>query len=71
VRVPMLAGVAPDELLAQFATENASYPTGNIALIYGNNRLTAVEVCLAKDLQLESCLGVRSCSANVIKVTPR
>jgi ribonuclease T2 len=63
--------VAPDHLLAAFATANPSYPQGSIALSCGNNRLTAIEVCLTKDLQPETCQGVRSCRANVIKVAPR
>ena len=31
----------------------------------------AVEICLTKDLRPEACQGVRSCRANVVKVTPR
>ena len=65
------AGVTPAQLLERFAKANAAYPAGSIALSCGNNRLTAIEVCLRKDLQPESCQGVRSCRANVIKVTPR
>ncbi len=64
-------GVAPAQLLERFASANPGYPEGSIALSCGNNRLTAVEVCLTKDLQPESCQGVRSCRANVIKVTPQ
>jgi hypothetical protein len=30
-----------------------------------------VEICLTKELQPEACQGVRSCRANVVKVTPR
>ena len=65
------AGVTPGQLLERFAKANAAYPNGSIALSCGDNRLTAIEVCLTKDLQPESCKGVRSCRANVIKVTPR
>jgi ribonuclease T2 len=64
-------GVPPNKLLAQFATANPSYPAASFALSCGNNRLTAVEICLSKDLDPESCQGVRSCRANVVKVTPR
>jgi ribonuclease T2 len=64
-------GVAPDELLARFAAANPGYPQGSFALSCGNNRLTAVEICLSKDLRPEACQGVRSCRANVVKVTPR
>jgi ribonuclease T2 len=64
-------GVAPDELIARFASANPGYPQGSIALSCGNNRLTAIEVCLTRDLQPESCQSVRSCRANMVKVTPR
>jgi ribonuclease T2 len=64
-------GVTPDDLLGRFAAANPSYPPGSFALSCGNNRLTAVEICLSKDLHPEACQGVRSCRANVVKVTPR
>jgi ribonuclease T2 len=64
-------GVTPDALLARFATANPGYPPGSFALSCGNNRLTAVEICLTKDLRPETCQGVRSCRANVVKVTPQ
>ena len=64
-------GVTPDDLLARFATANPGYPAGSFALSCGNNRLTAIEICLSKDLHPEACQGVRSCRANVVKVTPR
>jgi ribonuclease T2 len=65
------AGVPPDDLLARFAGANPGYPPGSFALSCGNNRLTAVEICLSKDLRPQACEGVRSCRANVVKVTPR
>jgi ribonuclease T2 len=64
-------GVTPDNLLARFERANPGYPAGSVALSCGNNRLTAVEICLTKDLQPEACQGVRSCQANVVKVTSR
>ena len=64
-------GVTPDALLARFAAANPGYPAGSFALSCGNNRLTAVEICLTKDLRPETCQGVRSCRASVVKVTPR
>jgi len=65
------SGVPPADLLARFASANPSYPAVSFALSCGNNRLTAVEICLTKNLQPEACQGVRSCRANVVKVTPR
>jgi ribonuclease T2 len=64
-------GIPPGTLLAQFAAANPSYPRESFALSCGNNRLTAVEICLSKDLHPEPCQGVRSCRANVVKVTPQ
>jgi ribonuclease T2 len=64
-------GVTPEALLARFAAANPGFPPGSFALSCGNNRLTAVEICLSKDLRPETCQGVRSCRANVVKVTPR
>lgn len=64
-------GVSPDDLLTRFAAANPSYPPGSFALSCGNNRLTAVEICLTRDLRPEPCQGVRSCRANAVKVTPR
>ncbi|MDR3738667.1 MAG: ribonuclease T2 [Terracidiphilus sp.] len=64
------SGVPPQQLLERFEKVNPGFPAGSIALSCGNNRLTAVEVCLTKDLHPESCQGVRSCRANVVKVTP-
>lgn len=64
-------GVTPDNLLGRFAAANPGYPAGAFALSCGNNRLTAIEICLTKDLRPEACQGVRSCRANVVKVTPQ
>lgn len=64
-------GVPPDDLLARFAAANPNYPAASFALSCGNNRLTAVEICLTKELRPQACQGVRSCRANVVKVTPR
>jgi ribonuclease T2 len=63
--------VTPPDLLLRFAKANPSYPKGSIAFSCGNNRLTAVEVCLSRNLQPQACKGVRSCRANLIKVTPK
>jgi ribonuclease T2 len=63
-------GVPPENLLARFAAANPSYPQGSFALSCGNNRLTAIEICLSKSLSPQACQGVRSCRANIVKVTP-
>jgi ribonuclease T2 len=77
VRVPTVyvdgakqISMTPPAILAGFAQVNPSFPAGSIAMSCGNNQLTAVEVCLSKDLQPIACSGVRSCKANVVKITP-
>ncbi len=64
-------GVAPNDLLGRFASANPSFPQGSLALSCGNNRLTAIEVCLSKDLRPQACQNVRSCRASTIRVTPQ
>lgn len=64
-------GVAPAALLQRFQKANPGFPAGSFALSCGNNRLTALEVCLTKNLVPESCPSVRSCGAQVIQITPQ
>lgn len=62
--------MTPEKILAEFVKVNPGLAVEDMALSCGNNRLTAVEVCLSKDLKPVSCQGVRTCKANVVKVTP-
>jgi ribonuclease T2 len=62
--------LTPQQIIADFAQANPEFPAGSIAVSCGNNRLTAVEVCLSKGLKAVACQGVRSCRANVVKITP-
>ena len=62
-------GVTPAALLARFQSANPSFPAGSVALSCGNNELTAVEICMDKNLHAEACQNVRSCRANVVTVT--
>ena len=66
-----LDGASPESFLSQLQKANPGFPPGSFALSCGNNRLTAVEVCLDKSLRPETCQGVRSCHANAVGVTPR
>jgi ribonuclease T2 len=61
----------PAEILGDFVAANPGIGRESFALSCGNNWLTAVEVCLGKDLQAVACQNVRSCRANVVKVAPR
>ena len=63
--------LTPDQILGVFAKANPGFAQGSFAVSCGNNRLTAVEICLGKDLKAIACQGVRSCRANVVKVTPQ
>jgi ribonuclease T2 len=61
----------PVEILDMFAKANPSFPKGSVVLSCGNNRLTAIEVCMAKDgLQPIACQGLRECHAQVVRITP-
>jgi ribonuclease T2 len=62
--------LAPAEILGDFAAANPGIPQQSFALSCGNNRLTAVEVCFGKDLKAVACQRMRTCHANVVKVTP-
>ena len=63
------AMLTPQAILAQFANANPADPQGTFALTCGSNRLTALEACFTTGLTPESCQGVRSCKANVVKIT--
>lgn len=60
----------PQQILADFAAANPSLPANSMTLSCGNNQLTAVTVCLDKDLHAIACSGVRTCRANTVKITP-
>lgn len=65
------AAIKPSELLAEFSRANPTFPPDSFALSCGNNYLTAIEVCFDKNLNPQSCRNIRSCRANVVKITPR
>ena len=69
-RVSSELQLTPQQIVGDFVQANPGMSQDNFALSCGNNRLTAVEVCLTKDLKAASCSSVRSCRANVVKVTP-
>jgi ribonuclease T2 len=60
----------PAEIIDLFGRINPGFPAGSILLSCGNNRLTAIEACLSKDLKPVVCEGLRTCRANVVKITP-
>ncbi len=64
------AAMPPDAILGLFAKANPGLPRESLALSCGNNYLTAVEVCLSKDLKPVSCGQVRTCHANSVRIVP-
>ncbi len=73
VKLPAVpaGSVTPAALLGQLQAANPGFPAGSFAVSCGNNRLTAVEVCLDKNLKAEACQGVHGCGATVVQVTGR
>jgi ribonuclease T2 len=61
----------PAAILGASSSINTGLPPESLALSCGNNYLTAVEVCLDKNLHPEACQSVRTCHANALKITPR
>lgn len=62
--------ITPLELKEGFVAANPRLKSEDLAISCGNNYLTAVSVCLDKQLQPRACEGLRDCRANVIKVAP-
>jgi ribonuclease T2 len=60
----------PDQILGLFTASNPQIARSAMALSCGNNYLTAVEVCLDKNLLPMACGGVRSCRANTVRIPP-
>lgn len=60
----------PGEILALFTAANPKITRASLALSCGNNFLTAIEVCLDKQLQPAMCGPIRSCRANTVRIPP-
>jgi ribonuclease T2 len=60
----------PDQILDLFTASNPAIPRSSLALSCGHNYLTAVEVCLDKNLHPITCQSVRSCRANSVRIPP-
>jgi ribonuclease T2 len=59
----------PKDILHLFAKANPSFPQRSFVVSCAKERLTAVEVCLAKDgLMPISCQGLRGCDAQAVKI---
>jgi len=62
------ASIAPEDILGLFTESNPEIPRASLVLSCGHNYLTAVEVCVDKELHPVPCNGVRSCRANVVRI---
>ncbi len=60
--------IAPDDLKEDFLRANPRLKKEDMTVSCGNNWLTAVSVCMDKQLQPRACEGLRDCRANVIRV---
>ncbi|HTD95978.1 MAG TPA: hypothetical protein VK627_03590 [Edaphobacter sp.] len=60
----------PAQLINLFQAANPSFPASSILISCGNNRLTAVEVCLNKSGHPIACGPIRSCRAHTVRITP-
>ncbi|HEX4156451.1 MAG TPA: ribonuclease T2 [Acidobacteriaceae bacterium] len=58
----------PVQILNLFTQSNPSLLNFNLALSCGHNYLTAVEVCLDKQLHPTACGQVRSCRATTVRI---
>jgi ribonuclease T2 len=62
--------IAPQEVKNEFVQANPSFSTEKMTVSCGNNYLTAVSLCMTKDLKATACQNLRDCRANVIRVAP-
>jgi ribonuclease T2 len=60
----------PAEILGLFTAANPKITRASLALSCGNNFLTAIELCLDKQLQPATCGPIRSCRANTVRIPP-
>jgi len=60
--------IAPGEVKREFVQASPSFSTEDLTISCGNNYLTAVSLCMTKDLKPTACQNLRDCRANVIRV---
>ncbi len=58
----------PEAVLGLFTDRNPGIPRSSLVLSCGHNFLTAIEVCLDKDLHPAPCSGLHSCRANAVRI---
>jgi ribonuclease T2 len=60
--------ISPQEVKNEFVQANPNLRVDELTVSCGNNYLTAVSMCLTKDLKPMACQNLRDCRANVIRV---
>jgi len=60
--------ISPQEVKNEFVQANPNLRAEELTVSCGNNYLTAVSLCLTKDLKATACQNLRDCRANVIRV---
>ncbi|MGA8042237.1 MAG: ribonuclease T2 [Terracidiphilus sp.] len=60
--------MTPGDIASAFEAANPGFPQGSVLVSCGNNYLTAVEVCLDKNLHAMACPSLPHCRANVVKI---
>jgi ribonuclease T2 len=64
------SSILPEDVKNEFVKANPSFRAEDMTVSCGNNYLTAVSMCVTKDLKPTACQNVRDCRANMIRVTP-
>lgn len=62
--------ITPADVKGEFVAANSQMQIQDMTVSCGNNYLTAVSVCLGKDLGPLACQNLKDCRANKIKVPP-
>lgn len=60
--------INPEDVKREFVQANPKFSAEDMTVGCGNNYLTAVSLCMTKDLQPTVCQNLRDCRANVIRV---
>jgi ribonuclease T2 len=62
--------LSPQDIKSEFIRANPSFSTDDMTVSCGNNYLTAVSMCMTKDLKPTACQNLRDCRANMVRVPP-
>lgn len=60
--------ITPQDVKSEFVRANPGVTADEMTVSCGNNFLTAVSVCLTRELKPMACQNLRDCRANVIRV---